>query len=152
MFSRILFWGIIGSIFVASLFYLIFSESYQKSIRAKTYYTFGDYKEAYKLAKEAFLLDKYNKMAFTVMSQSGINMGFIDFIELARGYQDEIKQIIEDGVVEIVKIKIKIICEVVIGSFKEVKSKTIMTDKTILKEANELNEWFERVYLEAFAK
>ncbi len=150
MIPRILFWLVIWLIGAVSVFYLLFSQSYQKSITAKAYFTFGEYKEANKLAKEAFALDRYNKMAITVMSQSAINMGFIDFIELAKEYRSEIESMVAKGVSEEERIRVKLICEIVLGKFKEVKSKTIMSDKDAVKKAQELNDWFADVYTEAY--
>jgi len=152
MISRVIFFGLISLLVFFTLYHFIFSESYQKSIRAKAYYSFGEYKEAYKLSKEAFELDAYNKMAFTVMGQSRINLKFLEFIEMANGYKNDIQKMVEDGASSEEKIKIKIICEVVMGKYKEVNGETRMTDKELLKTSQELYDWFGRIYKEAYGR
>jgi hypothetical protein len=68
--------------FLILLFMIVFfvvNPSYEKSIEAKYYYEIGDYKEAQRLAKEAFSLDVYNRMSSTVMAQSAIAMEYLSY-------------------------------------------------------------------------
>ena len=58
---------------VLAIFFFSFTDSYKLSLKAKIKYKAGDYESARILAKEAFDLDPYNKMAVSILSQSKIS-------------------------------------------------------------------------------
>jgi tetratricopeptide (TPR) repeat protein len=140
----LIFFAAIVSLLV--LFFVGFSDSYKYSVEAKIKYTLGDYDEAMKLASKAFELDPYNKMAFSILAQSKISIKFLDYINDAKEYLKKIEIISKKRELsQKDKIKIKMICEIMIGRFKKL-SPTIMTDKTLYKKSKELNQEFIKIY------
>ena len=88
--------------------YFITNPSYEKSIKAKYYYEIGEYKEAYALAKEAFSLDLYNRMASTIMAQSKNSLRYVKYNEMAKKYMDDIDEIaLHDNISNADKAKIR---------------------------------------------
>jgi tetratricopeptide (TPR) repeat protein len=128
------------------IFFIGFSDSYKYSFEAKVKYTLGDYDEAMKLASKAFELDPYNKMAFSILAQSKISIKFLDYINDAKEYLKKIDRLSKKKTLsQQDKIKIKMMCEVMLGRFKKL-SPTIMTDKSLYKKSKELNKEFVKIY------
>ena len=67
--------------------------SYQKAFEAKWHYFMGEYDEAYRLAKEAYELDRYNRMALTVMTQTEVAEKYLDYIREGAKYLHLIESI-----------------------------------------------------------
>ncbi len=137
---------IIGAVFL----YFYTNESYRKSIEAKYYYIKGDFKKAYILSKEAFDIDPYNKMAFTVMTQSKISAKFQEYIEDGRKYLKKIEEISnQKRVTKSDKIRIKMMCETMLERFKRL-TPTALTDKKLKKEAFDIYSKFKKIHEELF--
>ncbi len=137
---------IIGAIFL----YFYTNESYRKSIEAKYYYIKGDYKKAYILSKEAFDIDPYNKMAFTIMTQSKISVKFQEYIEDGKKFLKKIEKISnQEKVTNADKIRIKMMCETMIERFKSL-TPTALTDKKLKKEAFNIYSKFKKIHEELF--
>ncbi len=137
---------IIGAIFL----YFYTNESYRKSIEAKYYYIKGDYKKAYILSKEAFDIDPYNKMAFTIMTQSKISAKFQEYIEDGKKFLKKIEKISnQEKVTNADKIRIKMMCETMIERFKSL-TPTALTDKKLKKEAFNIYSKFKKIHEELF--
>ena len=128
------------------LFLVGFSDSYKYSLEAKIKYTLGDYKEAMKLASKAFELDPYNKMAFSILAQSKISIKFLDYISDAKDYLKKIDALSKkSNFSDADKVKIKMMCEVMIGRFKKL-TPTVMTEKSLYKKSKELYKEFVKIY------
>jgi len=115
--------------------YFLINPSYEKSLTAKYYYEIGEYKEAYALAKEAFSLDVYNRMASTVMAQSQTSLKYVEYIDMAKNYMKDIDKIaLHKNISDADKAKIKFICEIVLDSYIKL-APSVITDDDLVKEA-----------------
>lgn len=135
------------ALLIASIMALSFliNPSYEKSLKAKYYYETGEYKEAYALAKEAFDIDIYNRMAATVMAQSQIALKYYNYIEDAKKYMVEIDKIaLHKNVTDGDRAKIKMICNIMIDAYVKL-APSIITDDVLVKEAAEYYENFEKL-------
>jgi len=125
-----------------SLFFMI-NPSYKISIEAKYHYEIGEYKEAYTLAQEAFALDIYNRMASTVMAQSKISLQYVNYKEMANQYMKSINEIATHDVISKAdKAKIRIICEIMLGSYTKL-APSVITDKELIDKVATYNKQFE---------
>lgn len=150
MISRGFVFIFISTVVVTLMLLFLFSPSYQKSLQAKWHYEFGEFVEAYELSREAYELDSYNRMAFTIMQQSKKSIEIDEFIKEAKEYKSKIEKLARDG--EIAKeerARIKMQCEIILESYKYLSS-TVLIDKELLREAKELNGWFEKLYVDVF--
>ena len=136
---------ILSFIFVLIMaIYLFISDSYKLSVEAKYYYTIEHYDMALELSKKSFELDRYNRMASTIMTQSQIAMLFVEYNQQAQKYLDQIAAIIEkEDVTRADKIKIKFICEIMIEKHKKI-SETVLTQHNLVAQS--------RAYLDEFKK
>jgi len=151
MYKRVI-WFLIFTIIAIAIYFFGFTDSYKTSLKAKVKYIEGDYKEANKLAKEAFDKDPYNRMAIGVLAQSKISVEFIDYIEYAKKYLKKIEALTKkNNFSNRDKIKIKVICDVMIGRYKKLNA-TVMTDKDLKKEASRYYKRFKSIYEELFKK
>ena len=125
--------------------YFLVNPSYEKSITAKYYYEIGEYDESYFIAKEAFALNVYNRMASTVMVQSQIALKYVDYINLAEKYMLEINEIsLHETVSNADKAKIRIICEIMLGSYVKL-APSVITDKKLVEESAKYYKSFEKL-------
>ena len=128
--------------------YFAFNPSYERSLQAKFYYTLGDYKQAHALAKEAFALDSYNRMAATVMTQSQTALKFVDYIAQAKAYSADIASIAAaERIGEAEKARIKLMCEVMMESFVKISpiardGRSVVIDRALIDEARGYYEQF----------
>ncbi len=119
--------------------------SYEKSIKAKYYYTVGNYEEAYVLAKESFALDLYNRMAATIMAQSTTALKYVKYINQGKKYIRDIGSIAEhDSISEADKAKIKLVCEIMVDSYIKL-APSVITDKELVGEAAHYYVKFEKL-------
>ena len=133
-----------GLIFFMGLYFLI-NPSYQRSVQAKYYYEIGEYKEAHVLAKEAFGLDVYNRMASTVMAQSITALKYTKYIEDAKAYMLQINEIAtHESISKSDKAKIKLICEIMVDSYAKL-APSVITDAGLIQETKEQYEKFEKL-------
>lgn len=125
-----------------AMFYFSLNSSYQKSVNAKMYFYIGEYENAMIIAKEAYALNHYNKMAFSIMTQSEISMNYTNFIQEANEYYEYIKNTItsKNFIDKSEKYRIKMMTDIVIGKYKGLYH-TRITDKKLLADA-------EKIYLE----
>ena len=132
------------------IYFFIFSDSYQKSMKARVEYYMGNYKEALTLANEAYELDKYNKMAFSILTQSKIAFKMIYFIDDANKYLKDIDQISQkENITQSDRMKIKVICNVMIERYKRL-SPTILTDKDLYEKCTKYYQKFQKIEDELF--
>ena len=125
--------------------YFLTHPSYDKSIRAKYYYEIGDYKQAYPLAKEAFSLDVYNRMASTVMAQSQTSLKYVSYIEMGKKYMQEIDEIATKEVIsDADKAKIRLICEIMMSAYIKL-APSVVTDKELVRQTAKYHDSFEKL-------
>ncbi len=125
--------------------YFLTHPSYDKSIRAKYYYEIGDYKQAYSLAKEAFSLDVYNRMASTVMAQSQTSLKYVSYIEMGKKYMQEIDEIATKEVIsDADKAKIRLICEIMMSAYIKL-APSVVTDKELVRQTAKYHDSFEKL-------
>lgn len=143
---------IVGSFLLVLGVYLYFSSnaSYNNSIQARIYYFIGNYDEAYAYAKRAYEQDPYNKMAFTVLTQSQIAQKYEKYIELGNEYLVKIDEISAKKVfADDDRVRIKLMCEVMIDSYASLVS-TKLTDKELLQKSEQMYKKFKKLYEELF--
>lgn len=122
--------------------YFLFNPSYQQSIESRIYYELGNYKKAYTLADASYKAEPYNKMAFTVRTQSLVALKFVDFIEEAKGYMKKINAIAAKNKLEDAdRIRIKFMAEIIIEKYPTIQP-TVLTDEELIQEAKILYEKF----------
>ncbi len=125
--------------------YFIVNPSYEKSLKAKYYYETGDYKEAYSLAKEAFSLDLYNRMAATIMTQSQTSLKYVSYIDDAKKYMRIIDEIArKESISDADKAKIKMMCEIMISAYIKL-APSVVTDEELVEQAKEYYNKFEKL-------
>ncbi|NCO01019.1 MAG: hypothetical protein GW906_04215 [Epsilonproteobacteria bacterium] len=125
--------------------YFLSNPSYEKSIRAKYYYEIGDYKEALDLAKEAFSIDIYNRMASTIMAQSITSLKYTAYISDAKKYMITINEIANhDAILEADKAKIRLICQIMMSAYVKL-APSVVTDTTLVEDAAKYNDGFEKL-------
>ena len=92
MLSRVVFIGFVLILLLCSAFFFSNNTSYQDSLQSRVYYFLGNYEEANKYATKAHNADKYNKMAFTVMTQSKIALKYERYIRQGKEYFKTIEE------------------------------------------------------------
>jgi len=128
------------------IFFFGFSDSYKYSLEAKVKYAMGDYKEAMVLAKKAFDLDPYNKMSFSIIAQSKISIKFLDYIQDGKEYLKTIDILSKKTNLKTSdKIKIKMMCEVMIGKFERL-TPTVLTEKSLYEKSKKIYEDFVKIH------
>lgn len=126
--------------------YFLTHPSYDKSIRAKYYYEVGNYKEAYSLAKEAFSLDLYNRMAATIMTQSQTSLKYVAYIQMAQKYMKDINKIATNDVIsDGDKAKIRLICEIMNSAYIKL-APSVITDEALVKQTAKYHNDFEKLF------
>lgn len=126
--------------------YFLVNPSYEKSIRAKYYFETGDYKQALVLSKEAFSIDVYNRMAATVMAQSITSVKYVKYIEMAKKYMKDINEIAtHEFISDADKARIKMICEIMLGSYIKL-APSVITDTKLVEDAAMYHQKFEKLF------
>jgi len=137
-------------IFFGVVAYFSFNTSYRLSLEAKYFFEIRDYEKAYKLAKEAFILDPYNKMAFSIKTQAKIAEQWQNFINDANNYFKEIEQIAnKKNITDKDKLRIKIMLEILLSEYKTLKP-SILIPKDLKTEAKiqflKARELYEKIF------
>ena len=129
----------------AMVLYFVTHPSYEKSLEAKFYFETGNYELSYNLAQEAFELDKYNKMATTIMTQSQYALRYVHYIEDAKKYIKEIKYFVSTGEIDASKrAKVRMISKIMVESYKKL-APSVVVDQALIEEAKEYYEKFEKL-------
>jgi tetratricopeptide (TPR) repeat protein len=128
------------------------NDSYRLSIEAKYFFETGDYKKAETLAKKAYILDPYNRMAFTVYTQSKIAKEWKNYINDATNYFKKIKQIAnKDKITKKDKQKVKIMLEIIINEYNTLTPSNLLPEN-LRKRAKEMQKKGKELYEEVFGK
>jgi tetratricopeptide (TPR) repeat protein len=132
------------------IFIYFFNQSYQYSLEAKTFYELGEYEKAYQLAKKAYELEPYNRMAFTILTQSEIAKEWKNYIEESKNYFKKIEEISNKKVItKKDKIRVKMMLEIIIEKYKLLKNSKLI-DKKLKQEAYTQYKKGEKLYEEVF--
>lgn len=124
----------------------LLNPSYEHSIKAKYYYEMGEYEEALSLAKEAFNLDIYNRMASTIMAQSITSLKYTSYINDAKKYMIEINSIAShEYITDADKAKIRLICSIMISAYVKL-APSVVTDKELVQEAARYYDKYEKLF------
>ncbi len=125
--------------------YFITNPSYQKSIQAKYYYNTGEYDEALSLAKEAFNMDLYNRMAATIMTQSKASLKYVSYNRDAKKYMNSINEIASHEIISGAdKAKIRMMCNIMISAYAKL-APSVVIDDDLLSSAKKYNDSFEKL-------
>ncbi len=125
--------------------YFLINPSYEKSLKAKYYYETGEYREALVLAKEAFSIDVYNRMASTIMAQSITSLKYVSFNDEAKKYLSTINDIAtQETITEADKAKIRTMSSIVTASYIKL-APSVITDNDLVEEAARYNDSFEKL-------
>jgi tetratricopeptide (TPR) repeat protein len=113
----------------------MFNPSYRLSLEARYYFEIGEYDKAIKLAHQAYILDPYNRMAFTLETQAKIAKEWVQFLKDAKEYFSKIEQIAsKEKITKKDKIRVKMMLEILIDEYKTLKP-SILLPKSIKEEA-----------------
>jgi len=138
-------------VFIVFIFFLIsvfiffnLNPSYQKSYEAKFLYFNKNYTEALALADEAYSLNHYNKMAFTIITQSENNIKYQNYIDDANNYYDTIDNLVSSKVLsDENRIRIIMMCKIIISDYEHIiKFKTRFTDDDLIADATQMRDKF----------
>ncbi len=124
-----------GIIILISVLYFYFNPSYRLSWEAKYFFETGNYEKAYTLAREAYALNPYNKMAFSIKTQSKIAAQWQQFIDDFDTYFSQIEKIANKPyITDKDKLRIKMMLEILLGEYKTLKP-SLLLSKELKKEA-----------------
>ena len=138
------------AIFLIVLFGLFFysDNSYKLALEAKFLYENKEYEKALNLSQKALDIDIYNKMANTVLNQSKAAIKFSSYIKNGKEYLERIKKMSQSSVSKADNERIKMMCDVMIEDFddlknsalldSELKNKALNTKEIFVKLKNEL--------------
>ncbi len=105
-------------------------------MEAKYFFEIGEYKKAYNLAKEAYTLNPYNRMAFSLKTQSKIAGEWQHFINDANDFFKKTEEIADkENITKKDKLRIKIMLEILIGEYKTL-TPSILLPKELKQKAN----------------
>ncbi len=150
MLSKIILVAVSILFLLASGFYFLTNSSYQDSFEARFFYLIGNYEKAYEFAKKAYSSDPYNKMAFTVLTQSKIASQYVQYIKTGNEYFDRINQISsKKEYSDADKARIKLMCEIMLGDYKKLVP-TKLTNSDLIENAKKLDDKFRQLYKELF--
>jgi tetratricopeptide (TPR) repeat protein len=112
----------------------------------------GDYDKAYELASRAYVLNPYNRMAFTLKVQSQIAKEWQHFINDANNFFKKIEEIANKPIItKKDKLRIKLMLEILIDEYKTLKP-SLLLPKELKEEAKEKYLKAKKLYEELFGK
>ena len=139
------------AIFLIVLFGLFFysDNSYKLALEAKFLYENKEYEKALNLSQKALDIDIYNKMANTVLNQSKAAIKFSSYIKNGKEYLERIKKMSQNGVSKADNERIKMMCDVMIEDFDDLKNSALL-DSELKNEALNTKEIFVKLKNELF--
>jgi len=128
------------------------NKSYRLSLEARYYFENGEFDKAFTKAKEAYILDPYNRMAFTVYTQSKIAKEWVTFLKDAHKYFKEIEHIADKKeLTDKERQKVKIMLEILLDEYKNLKPSLLISDE-LKEKAKKEYEKAKSIYEKVFAK
>jgi len=138
---------------LAIYFYVTFNESYSLSSQAKEYYDAERYEDALAVAEEAYALNHYNRMAFTILVQSKESLKWQQFIHKTDDY---LKAIYHFGMQSYIntadRYRIKMMCEIVLENYKALPPPNRLLNENLIKRAKQRHDQVEEIYEELFGE
>ncbi|NPA30296.1 MAG: hypothetical protein GXO33_08945 [Epsilonproteobacteria bacterium] len=120
--------------------------SYQKAFEAKWYYVTGDYENAYRLASEAYAMDRYNRMALTIVQQTRVARKYLAYIREGEDFLRRIEKMVDGGALgRADRARIAMMCEVMLDRYKTL-SATPLTDEALVRRAAKVRDEFATLY------
>jgi len=130
--------------------YFSFNKSYILSLEARYYFEIEEFDKAYKKAKEAYILDPYNKMAFSIYTQSQIAKEWQNFINDAKKYFKKIEEIAnKENITKKDKLKIKMMLKILIDEYNSLKP-SLLISKNLKTKAKKEYLKAKKIYEEVF--
>ena len=130
--------------------YFSFNKSYILSLEARYYFEIEEFDKAYKKAKEAYILDPYNRMAFSIYTQSQIAKEWQNFINDAKKYFKKIEEIAnKENITKKDKLKIKMMLEILIDEYNNLKP-SFLISKNLKAKAKKEYLKAKKIYEEVF--
>ena len=109
--------------------YSYFKPSFRYSLEAKFFYEIGEYQKAFDLAKKAYILDPYNRMAFTIYTQAPIAKKYQDYINSSKQYFKKIEEIAnKENITKADKLRVKMMLEIIIDGYKTLKPSKLISE------------------------
>ncbi|WP_024791312.1 MULTISPECIES: hypothetical protein [unclassified Lebetimonas] len=128
------------------------NDSYRLSFEAKYFFEIGDYKKAELLAKKAYILEPYNRMAFTVYTQSKIANEWQNYINDAEKYFKKIEIIAnKKNITKQDREKVKIMLEIIIDEYKTL-TPSLLLPESLKEKAQKMYRKGKKLYENVFAK
>jgi len=125
--KKILFF--LGIIIIGFVLYFTLNKSYRLSLEARYYYENGEFQKAYDKAKEAYILDPYNRMAFTIYTQSKIAKDWELYLNDCKKYFKKINDIAnKPNITDKERQKVKIMLEILMDEYKNLKPSLLIDD------------------------
>ncbi len=120
--------------------------SYRMAFEAKWFYLTGDYENAYRLAFEAYEMDRYNRMALTVVQQTKVARKYLSYVKEGEAFLRRIEKMVDGGALgRADRARIAMMCEVMLDRYKTL-SATPLTDKALVGRAAKVREEFATLY------
>ena len=99
------------------------------ALEARYFYEKGEFQKAYKKAKEAYILDPYNKIAFTIYTQSQIAKEWELYLNDCKKYFDKIYKIAQKpNITDKERQRVKIMLEILIDEYKNLKPSLLINN------------------------
>jgi len=126
--------------------YFLFNPSYEKSLEAKFYYSIGRYDKAYELSYEAYAIEPYNRMAYSIMTQSKYALRYVNYNTQAQQYLEIINKIAKQKKIDIKdQMRIKMMCDIMIEKHEKMQP-TILIDIDLVKKSIEYYKQFKKLH------
>ncbi len=120
-------------------------------MEAKYFFEMGNYEKAYRLASEAYNLNPYNRMAFTIKTQSKISIKWQHFINDANTYFKKIEKIADKKTItKKDKLRVKIMLEILNEEYKTL-TPSILLPKNLKQKAKEKYIKAKKLYEQLFS-
>jgi len=130
--------------------YIYFKDSFRYSLEAKFFYEMGNYTKAYELAKKSYILDPYNRMAFTIYTQAPIAQKYVNYINSSKKYFREIEEIAnKDKITKADKLRIKMMLEIIIDGYNTLKTSKLIPS-SLKEEARNYYKKAKKLYEEVY--
>ncbi|MEO1927176.1 MAG: hypothetical protein ABGX26_00610 [Nautiliaceae bacterium] len=131
---------------------MLLNKSYRLSLEARYYFEEGEFNKAYVKAKEAYLLDPYNRMAFTIYTQSKIAKEWETFLNDSNNYFKKIENIANKSHITLQdKQRVKIMLEILLDEYKNLKP-SILIPKDLKLKAKQQYQKAREIYEKVFTK
>ncbi|MCV6607241.1 MAG: hypothetical protein OIF32_03430 [Campylobacterales bacterium] len=142
---------LIGSIafILFGFFYFSTNSSYALANEAKSLYEIGKYDEAIELANLAYEKDNYNRMAFTVITQSHESKRWIKFFDESEKFLNRTKDISNQKVVtKADRYEIKLMAELVLEEYLKLGKRNPMISDEFKEKAKYYHNQFQKLHHE----